>query len=394
MDRGFALNLIQRLVEIPSVSGDESRLAGCLAGEMERLGYRVHIDGVGNVVGELDRGPGPLTLLLGHMDTVPGRIDVRLEDGRLYGRGAVDAKGPLAAFVCAAAAARVQGRVLVVGAVEEETYGSRGARGLSVRRDPDAVLIGEPSGWSNVVLGYKGQVGVTYTTSRPPRHDAAGGENAAALAVEFWNRLTAHLGAMDPGKSVFHRPTCSLRRLEGDAVRAALHASCRIPPGFDVRELEAFLEAGRGDACLELAGVTPAVVVDRTAPTVRALVGAIRGCGGSPGLRLKTGTSDMNTVSERWRVPMAAYGPGDSRLDHTPGEHLVLGEYLSAIDVLRGALATLTAELAEGCAQSRAQKEGVDEAAAAAESPADEAAFTPEEEEELERRLQALGYLE
>ncbi len=69
-------------------------------------------------------------LLLGHMDTVPGDIPVRIERDRLYGRGAVDAKGPLAAFVVAAARAQLAPgtRLVVIGAVEEESATSKGAR--------------------------------------------------------------------------------------------------------------------------------------------------------------------------------------------------------------------------------------------------------------------------
>ena len=71
---------------------------------MDGLGFRTEIDGAGNAVGMIGDGPREI-VLLGHIDTVPGAIPVRIEDGVLYGRGAVDAKGPLATFVCAAARA-------------------------------------------------------------------------------------------------------------------------------------------------------------------------------------------------------------------------------------------------------------------------------------------------
>ncbi len=70
------------------------------------MGLDAHIDDVGNMVAQLPGTSAENTnpiVLLGHMDTVTGVIPVRLEDGLLYGRGAVDAKGPLAAFLCAAA---------------------------------------------------------------------------------------------------------------------------------------------------------------------------------------------------------------------------------------------------------------------------------------------------
>ena len=68
---------------------------------------------------------------------------------------------------------------------------------------------------------------------------------------------------------------------------------------------------------------------------------AIRGEGGTPTFKVKTGTSDMNVVAELWPVPTAAYGPGDSALDHTPGERLDLAEYDRAVAVLTAALTRL-----------------------------------------------------
>lgn len=58
---------------------------------------------------------------------------------------------------------------------------------------------------------------------------------------------------------------------------------------------------------------------------------------------MKTGTSDMNTVSERWTVPMVAYGPGDSSLDHSDDERIAIEEYLRGVAVL----ATMLDEIAE-----------------------------------------------
>src|SRR5690349_13194566 len=94
--------LLRGALEIDSPSGGERPLAEYLCAEMARRGLRAHIDDAGNAVGEIGED-GPLVVLLGHMDTAPGRVLVRREGDLLYGRGAVDAKGPLTAFICAAA---------------------------------------------------------------------------------------------------------------------------------------------------------------------------------------------------------------------------------------------------------------------------------------------------
>jgi len=64
---------------------------------------------------------------------------------------------------------------------------------------------------------------------------------------------------------------------------------------------------------------------------------------------LKTGTSDMNVVAPHWPVPMLAYGPGDSNLDHTPEERLPLAEYLQAVEVLASVLASLAGPGPDRC---------------------------------------------
>src|SRR6187549_376234 len=128
MDRVAAIDLIQGLVAIPSLSRQEAVASTWLAHQMRAAGFdRAFVDDAGNAVGELgDPSASQTIVLLGHIDTVPGNIAVRIEDGLLYGRGSVDAKGPLATFVCGAArfgsaAATAAGiLVVVVGAVEEE----------------------------------------------------------------------------------------------------------------------------------------------------------------------------------------------------------------------------------------------------------------------------------
>ncbi len=140
VDRSDALALLQGLVAIPSLSRQEQDATHWLVEQMHTLGYaRAYVDAAGNAVGELGAVDAPQVLmLLGHIDTVPGDISVRIEETAagpaLYGRGSVDAKGPLATFV--AAAGRVGHawanehnlRVVVVGAVEEEAATSKGAR--------------------------------------------------------------------------------------------------------------------------------------------------------------------------------------------------------------------------------------------------------------------------
>ncbi|WP_312876487.1 M20/M25/M40 family metallo-hydrolase [Streptomyces bohaiensis] len=338
----FAVGLLRAMLETPSPSYHERDLADLLARSMTQLGFRAHIDEAGNAVGVVERGAGPTVMLLGHMDTVPGQVPVRSADGRLYGRGAVDAKGPLAAMICAAAGAtEFSGRIVVVGVVEEETPRSRGAMAIRAREEqPDALVIGEPSGWSSVVLGYKGKLDLRYTVRCPATHPSNPVPKASELAVACWNALLDLLGP-DAGHAAFDRPGATLSRLDADLTAATMELSVRTPPGHDdaalVRQLRDRLPAGE----LSVVNAVAACRVGRADPVVRALVTGIRDLHARPRLVVKTATSDMNTLAEEWDIPMATYGPGDSSLDHADDEHIVLADYLRGIDVLTAALTEL-----------------------------------------------------
>jgi LysW-gamma-L-lysine carboxypeptidase len=159
------------LVSQYSPSGAERPAVEWLVARMQSLGFdRAFIDDAGNAVGMLGDGPRQV-ILLGHIDTVPGEIAVRVEDGQLYGRGSVDAKAPLACFTDAVAhtGALPGWQFVVIGAVEEERD-SQGARFVAPRYQPDFAIIGEPNRWDRVSLGYKGSAWADLTVREDQFH--------------------------------------------------------------------------------------------------------------------------------------------------------------------------------------------------------------------------------
>jgi len=342
---------LEELLTIPSPSGEEDAVAKYLVEQMTTLGFRAHRDEAGNVVGTLG-GPEAEReiVLLGHMDTVPGFIPVRREGGRLYGRGAVDAKGPLAAFVLAAArvAPRLDGaRVVVIGAVEEEEHGKGAHYLVRTMQPPDCVIIGEPGHWEGITLGYKGRLCVDYRRVQPGGHSAGERPGSAEKAVTFWNRLMTYSEELNHGRSGhFDTLDPALRdfRTFGDGLDDGVEMNIvvRLPPGADAAGLKRKMRAWCNGARLSFPGSDPPFRAGKNTPPVRALLRAIRAEGGRPRFKLKTGTSDMNTVGPAWGCPIVAYGPGDSSLDHTPDEHIEVGEFHRGINVLARALETLT----------------------------------------------------
>ncbi len=309
---------------------------------MNALGFRAFADDAGNAVGTLGAGEGARDIvLLGHIDTFQGEIPVRVEGGKLYGRGAVDAKGCLATFVaaCARVGAREGVRFVVIGAVEEECATSKGARFALTQYAPRFCIIGEPSGWDRITLGYKGRVLVDYRLEKTMTHTASNARAATEEAVEFWNRVTAYAAEFNHDKTrVVDKLDQSLRymRTDDDAFtdRVTMRIGMRVPVGLAIQQVEDEIARYANGAWVEFSSEEEPFRADKNNALVRAFLGAIRAEGGTPAFSLKTGTSDMNVVGPVWSCPIVAYGPGDSALDHTPNEHLELAEYERAIDVL------------------------------------------------------------
>lgn len=339
-----ALRLLADLLKVYSPTGSEAAAANFLLSEIQALGFEAWCDEAGNVIGRRGRGPNDI-LLLGHIDTVPGEITVRQEGSRLYGRGAVDAKGPLACFVAAAAAARLSPdwQITVIGAVGEEGD-SRGAQHLCRHYPPPAmVLVGEPSGWNRVTLGYKGSLWCHYQVCTPLAHTAAAKQSACEQAVDFWNALQSTAAHFNQDKErAFEQLTPTLRAFksheDGFSEQASLRIGLRLPPGMSYPEIETLLNNLAGNGSVTIEDFLPAHKAEKNTPLVRSLLAAVRSAGAKPAFSLKTGTADMNLVGPAWNCPTVAYGPGDSNLDHTPHEHILIEEYLSAIHVLTQAL--------------------------------------------------------
>jgi LysW-gamma-L-lysine carboxypeptidase len=339
------VTLLKELLEIPSPTGSEDAVARRAAAQMTDLGFSAERDAVGNVIGTWGDGQEEV-YLVGHIDTVPGDIPVRLHAGRLHGRGAVDAKGPFATFINAVARQRRNGptRFVVIGAVEEEGS-SRGARHLIDRRAPAALVIGEPSGWQAVVVGYKGSQRLRYRLEQPVAHTAGPLPTAAERAVAFYRELADWCAQANQGKGIFDRIDPRLRGMESrsdgltEVVTMAL--GLRLPPGCDQNALAARIRTWAQPGVAELDDPEAPIRTDKNSRVARALVAAIRQRGGTPRFKVKTGTSDMNILAPAWHCPAVAYGPGDSLLDHAPNESLDVDEYLRAIDVLARALTTL-----------------------------------------------------
>ncbi len=363
------ISLLEQCVRIRSVSGEERDVALFLSREMAKLGFdRAFVDDADNAVGILGAGPRQL-VFLGHIDTVAGEVPVRIEDGKLFGRGSVDAKGPLCAFITAASlwagerlsrglpAVPEGWQIVVIGATGEESPYAKGARYVITQYAPEMLIIGEPSGSEGITTGYKGRILMEAHLEQTSQHTARPGPNPSEYAVKMWNSLRSFAELYNGEKQkAFDMILPKLRDIRSgdDGMREwcdvfiGFRLPLEITPGQLQKrildEFETLKQASTLDKTLStisFRGNEPAVKSDRTSPLARAFVDAIRAEKVRPVFYDKTGTSDWNVVAPFWKCPTVAFGPGDSTLDHTPIEHVEIAEYERGVRVLRRALTGL-----------------------------------------------------
>ena len=182
------IDLCQRLIRQQSYSGDEGAAAELMSHAFAELGYDDwSTDRYGNVVGVIrGKRPGRKVLLDGHIDTVPvpdygpwkqDPFGGELVEGRIYGRGATDMKGAVAAMVCAGGFFAMEternfaGEIHVAGVVHEECFEGIAAREISQKVRPDYVVIGEASEL-NLKIGQRGRAEIVVETFGKPAHSA------------------------------------------------------------------------------------------------------------------------------------------------------------------------------------------------------------------------------
>jgi putative selenium metabolism hydrolase len=375
LDRDALESLTLALVGTASPSGEEGAVAELVRAELERLGYAVEVDRLGNVIGTLDRGPGPCVLFDAHMDTV-GVTDPsawstdpagEVRDGRLYGRGAMDMKGPLAAVVHGAAASSGGGRVVVSASIAEEMIEGFATVEVARRVRPDVAVICEATNL-RVAVGQRGRAelivevqGAPTHSSRPdlgvnaveamadvlraarslelPSHPALG--SAILVPTDIISRPFPALSVVPDHCTVtFDRRTLPGEREEdvlealravADAAVAPYGATARVTIGVD--RFDSY-----SGARVEARNFAPAWFTDPAAPPAATALGAL----GAEPTHWSFCTNGSGTAA--LGIPTLGFGPGDETLAHR------VDEFIALDDLHAGAqgYATLAAALTAG----------------------------------------------
>jgi putative selenium metabolism hydrolase len=368
---------LQDMVRTPSLSTQEGEVAARLAEEMRQVGISdVRVNCIGNVVGRIGAGGGKKLIFNGHMDTV-GVSDpaawsrdpfgAEIEDGVLYGRGAVDMKGALAAMVYAAkllldAGVSLGGDLYLVGVVQEEPCEGLAMRILVENEGlrPDCVVLGEPTNLQ-VCRGQRGRMEMQVTVQGKACHSSAPhlGENAiyGAARIIFGLELLANQLADD---RLLGRGSLAITHIESTAgSRNAVPDRCTfcIDRRLTLGETEAkalaevqgviLREGLRADVKVTEYRATsytgykacqreyyPAWAMEEDHPLVQAAARAVRKTLGFPPRVQKwafstDGAYTMGVAG----IPTVGFGPGDERYAHTAEEQIRLDDVAAAARV-------------------------------------------------------------
>ncbi len=324
--------LTRRLVEVESITGNEGAVGAVLLRELSALGFAVEkmpvpfppeIDAAGrerfNVYATIP-GRRPEIVFSTHMDTVPPFVPWREDEHRIYGRGACDAKGIMAAQIAAALRLRDEGLAVGLLYVVGEERDSLGAD-VANRQSPQPrfLINGEPTD-TRLATASKGSLRVQLTATGRMAHSAYPelGESAIDKLLEALQRLRA---MALPTNAEIGATTLNIGVIEGghapnviaDYARAQLQYRLVGPSDGLRREIQ---DAVSGKAEAEFMLETPYVKL-HTLPGLLTMVAAF--------------TTDIPRLSN-WGQALLL-GPGSIHVAHTEGEYMDKAQLLEAVEL-------------------------------------------------------------
>ncbi len=370
VDRRQIVETLTRLVEIESVNpalvpggSGEQALAGYVAEWLQSAGLSANRRDLGgrraNVLGVLKgRGGGKTLMLNGHLDTVGVQgmaepFGARVEGGRLYGRGALDMKGGLAAALGAAAALARQTPLrgdLMVAAVADEEYQGLGTRALLENVSADAAIVLEPTGLE-VATAHKGFAWAEIETLGRAAHGSRPQEGRDAIL--FMGPVLAGIGELQerldaaPTHPLLGKASVHASLISGGQELSSYPAACRLSlerrllPGEDAstfqRELEELLAALQGSdpefrARLSMGYSAGALETSREHPLARDLLACARRTLGKGEFGAQSFWTDAGLLSAAG-IPSVLFGPGGEGL-HGAVEYVKLPDVFDCAEVL------------------------------------------------------------
>lgn len=369
------VEFLQKLIQTRSLPGEEAEVADVVEAEMRSLGYNECFrDEVGNVIGRIEgEGKAPPVMFNTHLDHVGvgdpkswpyPPFEAVIQDGKVWGRGAVDIKGPLAAQVYGIGRFPCNGKKprgdILVSAVVQEEIGGVGARHLLSHLNPPLVVVGEPSR-NELRRGHRGRVELVLHVRGRSVHASIPeqGVNPLYVIARFLEGLKEMEMSEDEvlGRSSVAPTLIRTDQVSANVVPGEVWLTCdwRNISGQADEDIQAQLLALAREACTDGAEVDITIpVFERETYTgkrvsIPASNPAFSVSEKEPyfqsALEIVSVTLDRAVRHDVWRfatdgghfaaagLKVIGFGPGDDRLAHTIDEAIPIDDLKTALDI-------------------------------------------------------------
>ena len=319
------LKLTRQLIDIPSVSGEEFQIGTSLGELLNRLGFHVDLQDISdersNIIATTEAKPR--IVLSTHMDTVPPFIASSEDDDFIYGRGACDAKGIIAAQIAAAEKLRADGfkEIGLLFTVDEEvtSAGAKIANNHSLASSCEYLINGEPTD-NRIAIGTKGSLQAIIRTEGRAAHSAYPEQGESA--IEKLLDVLEDVRAIDwPRDETFSETTCNIGVISGgtraNVIPDQAEATIQIRLAVESAKVVTLLE--------ETIGVRASIDYKSTHDPLRLLT--VDGFD----TMLARFTTDIPYLSNWGRALLI--GPGSILDAHTAGEKVRKSDLLRAVDL-------------------------------------------------------------
>lgn len=366
IDSDEIIELTAELIEKETVNppGNEYLAKEVIVDSLKKLEARIEIiegeKGRPNILGYIGKGE-PSVAIIAHLDVVPsGRgwksnpFSARIRDGRIYGRGSLDNKGPYAAAWAGVKAILesslpFQGTI-ILGAVADEERGSRLGMELLLRKgfSPSFAIIPDGGKIDEVVIGEKGLIWLKIISRGKAAHasDPGKGENAIDKVIDFLSAIPGYRfkGDFHP---LFSEPTLNLGKIEGGEAPNMVPDQCeaildiRYPLGMRgkdiVTQLKNLAEEKELKVEMEIINFSQPHIVEENS----LLVKAFRKVGKKLGINLGLGTTGGNTIAKNLYfkgIPSITHSPAEEDLAHQPNEYVKVDNLVRCAQLWAGVI--------------------------------------------------------
>ena len=356
LDEITYIKLLKDALEIFSPSGKEEEMSQFLFNLLQKLGYsNVRIDRIGNVIGEIGENR-PIILLSSHLDTINDNLPVYEDDEKLYGRGAVDAKGPLMALLLGASKfskKKLNGKIIFAGIVQEEISTKGIDEFLNSGVQANYAIFAEPNNTNNIVVAYKGRalLQIVMKSKKGSGHPASAWlfDNTIELAHSFYLKIKEFFNINYRGRTPYFSAIPTITEFyssEGKNVipsRAKFYIDLRFPIGINFNDLisginklkEDFIKSNNCIIDIEILSLVLPYSTDPKQIFIQKLSESIeKVLNVKSKLTRKTGTTFMNVIGNKLGIPTISIGPGDPKLEHTKEEFIYKKDFLHEIKII------------------------------------------------------------